>query len=98
MHKAKLRQLNVNDIVYLKSTDKFKPRFTGPFQILCKHSPVSFSIQRQYMPSSKQFRVHIDRLILAPSRQPHLLSSTHTNSPVEVAPHNVIPYNLRPRL
>lgn len=90
---AKLRKLEVNDIVYLKSADKFKPKYTGPYEIVIKHSPVSFSIRKQSMPHLQPFRIHIDRLIKAFPRKSYLnfdSSLPHQN--------NFPRYNLRSRI
>ena len=77
---AKLRTILVNDIVYLKSVDKFKSKYVGPFIVTQKHSPVSFSIKRLHYPDNCAFRVHIDRLLLAPPRNDNLTTNVHNNS------------------
>ena len=41
--KSKLRNICVKDIVYLKSVDKFKPKYTGPYIVVEKFSPVCFN-------------------------------------------------------
>lgn len=97
--RSKLRNLNVKDIVYLKSVDKFKPRYDGPFEIVHKHSPVSFTIKRYQSPTSREFKVHIDRILKAPPRYNHL---TNSSNPAVFPGTNVpnlhcAPYNLRTR-
>lgn len=94
---AKLRNLNPHDIVYLKSIDKFKHSYSGPFEILQKHSPVSYTIQRQNSPSARTFKVHIDRIILAPPRNKHLCDIDQVNPMWQPSQQNQRHYNLRPR-
>ena len=94
---AKLRNICVKDIVYLKSVDRFKPKYNGPYIVTYKHSPVSFSIKKLHAAENSAFRVHIDRLILAPPRYGHLFDpSSHVNNnfPSNYQPHT---YNLRER-
>lgn len=82
---AKLRDLNVGDIVYIKSSHTFKPRFTGPFSVIQKCGPVNAIVQRTNSPSSKEFKIHIDRLWISPPRKQYLIpepSSVVTCDPV----------------
>ena len=43
--KAKLRSICPKGIVFLKSVDKFKPKYTDPYIIVEKFPPVSVSIK-----------------------------------------------------
>lgn len=64
----------------------------GPFKIITKHNPNRFSIQRLNHPLDNIFKVHIDRLIHATSRQ-KFLSPERNISPLIQS----CPYNLRSR-
>ena len=75
---AKLRTILLNDIAYLKSGDKSK--YVGPFIVILKHSPVSFSIRRLHYPDNCGFRVHIDRFLLAPPRNDSLIADLNNDS------------------
>lgn len=90
--KAKIRSFNINDIVYLKSKDKFRPSYKGPFCVLKIHSPVTCVIQRAENPAAPSFLIHFDRLRKAPRRFSHLKDTYVCNSGS-----NQHPYNLRPR-
>jgi hypothetical protein len=85
---AKLRNLNLHDIVYLKSIDKYKQSYSGPFEIVQKHSPVSYTIRRQNIPSAGCFRIHIDRIILAPPRNEYLCDNNNLNPSSQPSPQN----------
>jgi transposase InsO family protein len=95
---AKLRNLNLHDIVYLKSMDKYKQSYSGPFEIVQKHSPVSYTIRRQSIPSARSFRVHVDRIILAPPRNEYLCDENNVSPMLQSSPTNQRRYDLRPRL
>lgn len=77
--KAKLRVLNTSDIVYLKSMHKFNNKFSGPFIILHKDNNVNYTIQRLNNPHARAFKVHIDRLRLAPKRRDYLVTQNNTD-------------------
>jgi hypothetical protein len=77
---AKLRKFEAQDIVYLKSRDKFRPQYKGPYQILRVHPPVNYTIQWLENPTAKAFKVHVDRLLLAPRRKQHLNSNSQIHT------------------
>ena len=89
--RSKLRILNVHDVVYLRSRDSFKPKFTGPFEVISKDSEVNYTIRRLHDPTCSSFKVHIDRLRLAPHRRQHL----EVRQPI--SQHTSHQYNLRSR-
>lgn len=93
---AKLRNVLEKYIVYLKSVNRFKPKYTKPYIILHKYSPASVSIKRVHAPDDSSFRVHIDSLIIALSiNYHHFLSgdgNNFNNKPVNYSRK----YNLRP--
>lgn len=72
---AKLRVLQVNDIVYLKDNKKFKSKFTGPFSVVEKVGTHNYKIQTLDNHHSTPFLVHVDRLRKAPPRFGHLLNN-----------------------
>jgi hypothetical protein len=84
--------------VYLKSIDKHKHSYSGPFEVLQQHSPVSYTIRRQNIPSARTFKVHIDRIILAPPRNEYLCDENNVSPMVQSSPPNQRRYDLRPRL
>lgn len=90
---AKLRKFNIGDIVYLKSKDKFKPRFAGPFTVVEKNNDVNYTIRLLDNPYAESFKIHINRLRLAPSRSPHLIQPVKL-SHMQPSKHQ---YNLRNR-
>lgn len=65
---AKLKNIYLKDVVYLKTVGKSKPRHTGPYIVAHKLSPVSVSILRLHNADDTAFRVHIDILLFPPSR------------------------------
>lgn len=69
---AKVRNLRVNDIVYLRSRDKFKPKYTGPYTITKKCNSRNYLIRVDGDPQARQFRIHVDRLRVAPKRKEYL--------------------------
>lgn len=71
--KAKLRVVEVNDTVYLKSSSTFKPKYVGPFKVIRKCGPVNLIIQRSDLPEARQMKVHINRLWIPVARQQHLI-------------------------
>lgn len=73
--KAKLRKLNVKDIVYLKSRDKFNHRLDGPFSIIKCHNEVDYSIQALGNPHAPISKVHINRLQYVTPRRPLLATA-----------------------
>ncbi|XP_054709236.1 uncharacterized protein LOC129218942 [Uloborus diversus] len=77
--KAKLRTFQKGDLVYLKSKDKFKPSYGGPYCILKMISNVVAVIQKSNIPNSHKFKVHIDKILLVPPRAPHLSNINETN-------------------
>lgn len=78
--KSKLRILNIDDIVYLKSRDVFKPRFSGPYIVVEKHSDVNYSIKYLNCPHSTPFKVHINRLKLSHKRKSKFSDCPNTDS------------------
>ena len=74
--KAKLRDINEGDQVYLKSNHKFNKQFIGPFTVIKKVNAVNFEIQRSNNSKAPITKVHIDRLWIAPRRKHHLESAT----------------------
>ncbi|XP_035206606.1 uncharacterized protein LOC118181543 [Stegodyphus dumicola] len=88
---AKLRSFSIDDVVYLKSKDTFKPRFSGPFCIVSKSSDVNYTIRALDNEFAQPFKIHINRLRLAPKRFSHLVQ----NPPP--APQVTHQYNLRKR-
>lgn len=68
----KLRTFQIGDTVYLKSSDKFLPSFKGPYQVIQKHTDVTYSIQRLNDEYADKLKIHIDKLLLAPPRKEHL--------------------------
>ena len=70
----KIRNFKPNDTVYIKSRDKLKPKYDGPFKIIKKTSEVTVLIQYEENPHAKPFLIHIDRLHLVPPRPSHLIS------------------------
>ena len=77
--------------MYLKSKDKFKSRFTGPYKIIEKTNRFNYIIQLLDNEFSSKFKVHIDRLKYAPKRKNHLLSQKHNTK------ESTHTYNLRNR-
>lgn len=70
--KATLRDISPGDTVYLQSRDTFNRKFSGPFEVLNKHSDVTFSIRllnNQFAPTLK---VHIDRIYKCSKRKDYL--------------------------
>lgn len=65
---AKFKKLYLKDVVYIKTVGKFKPRYTGPYTVAHKPSPVSVSILRLHNAHDTAFRMHIDRLLFPPPR------------------------------
>ncbi|XP_015926084.2 uncharacterized protein [Parasteatoda tepidariorum] len=94
IQKAKLRNFNANDIVYMRSNDTFKPKFLGPYVIVKKQSDVNFKITPLDTPSHKGFVIHSDRLRLAPRRLSHLDLNYSPSPPINNPFHG---YNLRAR-
>lgn len=90
---AKLRSLKVNDIVYVKSRDTFKPKYTGPFVIVEKCNDLNYIIKHLDDSNPVLLKYHLNRLRLAPNRYPHLLYDNQPNLSVPVQ--NT--YNLRSR-
>lgn len=90
---ARLRKFKIDDIVYVRSIGRFNNSYSGPFTVVNQHSPVLFSLQNSSIPSAKIFKIHVNRLILAPPRHAHLCHPRNTNPPVSTT----TSYNLRPR-
>lgn len=83
--------------MYLKSIDRFKPKYTGPYIVVYKYSPVSVSIKRIHSPDDSAFRViSHDRMnvAVAPPRNDHLFVHHEENLKSQV--NNSMKYNLRP--
>jgi transposase InsO family protein len=80
--KAKMRTFAPNDIVYMKpiAASGFHTRLNGPYIIKRAAGPVTYVIQRLGNPSSKQFKIHVDRLYLAPPRR-SVITPTPTGQP-----------------
>lgn len=70
--KAKLRKFVINDLVYVKSRDTFKSRFTGPFSVVNILSDVLVTIKEFENELAKPFNINIDRLLLVQQRKEHL--------------------------
>lgn len=98
---AKLREFNVGDTVYIKSVDKFKPKFTGPFEVVTCHNDVNVSIRRLSSPNAPSKKYHINRLFRVPKRLPHLIheqSDGCTSNKQVSTPCPSPAYNLRSRI
>ncbi|XP_054709022.1 uncharacterized protein K02A2.6-like [Uloborus diversus] len=68
---AKLRDIKEGQIVYLRSKDKFKPKFTGPYQVIKRCNAVNYLIRFANNSFANTFKVHVDRLRPAIHRKQH---------------------------
>lgn len=92
---SRLRQIKVDDIVYIRSKDKFNNKYSGPYKVIKKHSDVTYSIQYLDNSHANIFKIHIDRLLLAPPRKDYLKTNDSFNQDNNVP---MIPrYQLRNR-
>lgn len=88
-----IRDFKVGDCVYIKSKNKFKPSYDGPFSVIELRSPVLVSVTRTPLLPQTGFTIHIDRLVKSQKRREHL-----DEEPLSAPPHQISqPYNLRPR-
>ena len=75
---AKLRTFHIGQYVYLftprinEGGKFFSRKYSGPWQIIEKHSNVNYSIKNVNNPNSKVQRVHINRLFPYTTRDPEL--------------------------
>jgi hypothetical protein len=94
-NKAKLRVFTAGDIVYVKpvASSSFHTRLNGPFIIKKKVGPVTYIVQRLGNPYSKAFKIHIDRIYLAPPRTSAIRPEEIAQPPTNVSNDNNVTNN-----
>jgi hypothetical protein len=75
---AKSRTFNPGDIVYLRSKDKYRPSYSGPYKVVCMTSSVNVTIMFAENPHATSFKVHCDRLVLSTPRFSHLTNAVYS--------------------
>lgn len=79
MQKAKLREFKVGDTVYIKSRETYNNKLTGPFEILRRNSTVTYTLRILNNEFANPFKLHVDRLVLAPPRRQYLMPQPTTS-------------------
>lgn len=67
--KIKNKYLKLDKILYIKLRDKFNNNYLGPYKIINRNTNVNFKTQHLQKPIGKICTIHVDRLLLDPTRK-----------------------------
>ena len=87
VRRKEVRKFKINDVVYIRSKNKVKSSYDGPFTVVHVNSDVTVKVQRAEEADAAPFLIHVDRLLKVADRFPHLkdaqqgaIQNTSTNS------------------